>query len=145
MTRARPLVLSALLAAAVSLGVSYGVHAFRSARAPVVTDPLAALDLSLTQQKRIREISRRFHPRLLAMQAAVDRKRSELADLLAGAQAGDESALAACLREISRLEAERDQEVVRNLLELKPHLTVEQQQALFHYIELRHMGAAQPR
>jgi Spy/CpxP family protein refolding chaperone len=140
--RARVLVSTALVAAAVSLGVSYGAHAYRSGTLADGGDPFAQLDLSGAQRQQIRDVLRRFHPRLVAMQAGVDRKRSELAALLAGPASAEAEAVRACLAEISRLEAERDQEVVRNLLELKPHLTAEQQQTLFRHIELRHTSVA---
>jgi uncharacterized membrane protein len=132
--RPRLLLSVALLATVVSLGVSYGVHAYRSAQAPALRDPLAALDLTGDQQRELREVFRGFHPRLVAMQGRVDGKRAELA-----------AALEACLAEISRLEAERDREVVKDLLLLRPHLSHEQQSVLFRYIELRHPSGERTR
>jgi uncharacterized membrane protein len=139
--RPRLLVGTTLLAVAVSLAVSYAVHAYRSTRASSA-DPFAMLDLSATQQNKIRQILREFHPRLITMQAQVERQREQLAELLASPGGVDHSAVQERLKEISRLEAERDQEVVRGLLELKPHLTAQQQLALFQYIELRHATMA---
>lgn len=139
--RARLLVTTALVAALVSVSVSYGVNAYRNGLAADSRDPFAQLDLTSAQRAQIREVLGRFHPRLVTMQAGVDRKRSELAALLAGPDGGAAAAVSECLLEISRLEAERDQEVARNLLELKPYLTAEQQLVLFRYIELRHTGA----
>ncbi len=137
--RPRFLVLVCGLAALVSLGVSWGVQAFRASAAQAVRDPFAELGLSAEQRRAVRETALRHHPRLVTMQALAEAKRAELAELLAGPQGGDDAAgVEACLREISRLEAERDLEVVANLRELKPHLTREQQVALFQYIQLRH-------
>ena len=136
--RPRFLVLVCGLAAAVSLGVSWGVQAFRASAAQAARDPFAELGLSSEQRRAVREIALRHHPRLVTMQALAEAKRAELAELLAGPQGGDAARVEACLREISRLEAERDVEVVANLRELKPHLTHEQQVALFQYIQLRH-------
>lgn len=136
--RPRFVVLVCGLAAVVSLGVSWGVQAYRANATQAGRDPFAALGLSPEQQRAVREIALRHHPRLVTMQALAEAKRAELAELLAGPQGGDAARVDACLREISRLEAERDLEVVANLRELKPHLSREQQIALFQYIQLRH-------
>ncbi|MGE0452638.1 MAG: periplasmic heavy metal sensor [Vicinamibacteria bacterium] len=136
--RPRFLVVVCALAAVVSLGVSWGVQAFRTSAAQAARDPFAELGLSAEQRHAVRETALRHHPRLVTMQALAEAKRAELAELLAGPQGGDAAGVEACLREISRLEAERDLEVVANLRELKPHLTHEQQVALFQYIQLRH-------
>jgi hypothetical protein len=143
--RPRLLVGIALLAIAVSLGVTYGVHAVRSTRGPAAQDPLAMLDLSSEQKRQIGAHFRLFHPKLLEKQAAVDTQRARLAGLLADRESGDDETIQDCLAEISRLEAEVDREVVRDLLLLKPYLTREQELKLFHYIELRHSSLEKAR
>lgn len=131
-----------LVAVAVSLGVSYSVHAVRRTPFPVepvekeAVDPLAGLALAPAERRAIEEQFRVFHPKLLALQAQVDAKRAELAGALVESAGGP--TIEACLGEISRLEAELDREVVKNLLLLKPHLSPEQQAKLFQYIEIRH-------
>jgi hypothetical protein len=143
--RARQALRITLLAIGVSLLVSYGVNAYRSAGAPVPLDPFASLGLSSAQLERIREVSRPLHPQLVALQADVDAKRAALAELLAGPSGGDEAAISGLLAEIARLESARDREVVRSLQLLKPHLSVEQQRTLFRHIELSHAPAARQR
>jgi len=140
--RSRVLVTTAVLAILVSFSVTFAVQAYRNTRSSAVKDPFALLDLSSTQQRRIREISKAYHPSLVLKQAAVEAKRQELADRLASPNGVDAAAVEACLAEVSRLESELDREVVKNLLELRPHLTAEQQQTLFEFIELRHVATA---
>ncbi len=145
--RGRVLLLICLLAVAVSLGVTWAVHAVRGATSTARENPLALLDLSSEQRLRIEELLRTFHPRLLELQAEVEARRARLADALAE-RGGDQAALEACLRDVTEAEAELDREVVRNLQRLKPHLTREQQSKLFRYIQLRHSSmekAAQTR
>lgn len=84
------------------------------------------------------------HPSLLSRQSAVDAKREELAEILAAPGALDEAAVARSLQEVSRLESELDQEVAKNLIELRPLLTEAQQRTLFQHIELRHPRNARP-
>lgn len=132
-----------LLAVAISLAVTWTVHAVRSAGRP--QDPLALLDLSSTQRKEIVERLRTFHPRLLELQGAVDGERARLAALLVARSSGDDPEVRGCLEEIARREAELDREVARNLVLLKPHLTPAQQATLFQYIELRHSATEQAR
>lgn len=133
-----------VLAIATSLAVSYGVHAYRSAT-PAALDPFASLDLTPQQLVRIRETSRPFHPRLMAMQQAVDAQRAALADLLAGPSGASDALVTARLAEIARLEGDRDREVVRNLQLLKPYLSAAQQRSLFRHIELSHAPATRAR
>ena len=135
--RGRALALICLLAVAVSLGVTWAVHAVRGATSSARQDPLALLDLSSEQQLRLQERLRTFHPRLLELEAATQAKRARLADLLVE-HGGEDPAVLASLREVAEAEAALDREVVHNLELLKPYLTREQQGKLFHYIQLRH-------
>lgn len=134
-----------VLAVATALAVSYGVHGYRSVATPEPLDPFASLGLTPEQLLRIREVSRPSHPRLVAMQRAVDTERAGLADLLAGPHGADEGLVSARLDRIARLEGERDREVVRNLQLLRPHLSAEQQRTLFRHIELSHAPATRAR
>jgi Spy/CpxP family protein refolding chaperone len=130
--RPRTILGAALLAVAVSLGVTWGVNAYRTA-SPY--DPLAELDLSPAQRAAVGAEFRSFHPRLLSLQGKVDGKRAELARLLAE---GEPDQVEACLGEVAALEAALDHEVARSLLTLKPHLSPEQQLRLFRLIQLKH-------
>lgn len=136
--RTRALALTCLLAIVISLGVTFTVHAVRSASR--VQDPLALLDLSSAQRRAIGERFREFHPRLLERQSAVDRARARLASLLVARSSEEDPDVRSCLEEIAHGEAELDREVARSLVLLKPHLTPAQQTTLFQYIELRHSG-----
>ena len=128
----------------VSLAVTYGVHAYRTPIQATSDDPFDVLNLSAEQRQKIHAIAMAHHPSLLARQAAVDAKRQELAQLLAAPGALDQAAVSRMLREVSRLESELDEEVARNLVELRPLLNEEQQQTLFQHIELRHPRNPRP-
>lgn len=142
--RFRSTLATVLLAVLVSSAVTYGVHAWRTPVQATADDPFAVLDLSAGQKEKIHQIAMAHHPSLLARQAAVDAKRQELASLLAAPGVLDEAAVAKSLLEVSRLESELDQEVARNLVELRPLLTEEQQRILFQHIELRHPRTPRP-
>jgi Spy/CpxP family protein refolding chaperone len=142
--RIRSTLATVLLAVLVSSAVTYGVHSFRTPVEATSDDPFEILNLSAEQKAKIHQISMAHHPSLLARQAAVDAKRLELAGLLAAPGALDEAAVARSLREVARLESELDQEVARNLVELRPLLTEAQQRTLFQHIELRHPRNARP-
>ncbi len=142
--RFRSTLATVLLAVLVSSAVTYGVHAWRNPVQATSDDPFDVLDLSAEQKEKIHEIAMAHHPSLLARQAAVDAKRQELAALLAARDALDEAAVARSLQEVARLESELDQEVARNLIELRPLLTEEQQRTLFQHIELRHPRNPRP-
>jgi Spy/CpxP family protein refolding chaperone len=136
--RFRSTLATVVLAVLVSSAVTYGVHAWRTPVQATSDDPFDVLDLSAEQKEKIHQIAMAHHPSLLARQAAVDAKRQELASLLASRGVLDEAAVARSLQEVSRLESELDQEVARNLIELRPLLNEEQQRTLFKHIELRH-------
>ena len=142
--RFRSTLATVVLAVLVSSAVTYGVHAWRAPVQATSDDPFAVLDLSAEQKEKIHQIAMAHHPSLLARQAAVDAKRQELASLLAAPGVLDEAAVAKSLLEVSRLESELDQEVARNLVELRPLLTEEQQRILFQHIELRHPRNPRP-
>ena len=142
--RFRSTLATVLLAVLVSSAVTYGVHAWRTPVQATSDDPFGVLDLSAEQKEKIHQIAMAHHPSLLARQAAVDAKRQELASLLAAPGVLDEAAVQRSLREVSRLESELDQEVARNLVELRPLLTEEQQRTLFQHIELRHPRTPRP-
>ena len=142
--RFRSTLATILLAVLVSSAVTYGVHAWRTPVQASSDDPFDVLDLSAEQKEKIHQIAMAHHPSLLARQAAVDAKRQELASLLAAPGVLDEAAVQRSLREVSRLESELDQEVARNLVELRPLLTEEQQRTLFQHIELRHPRNPRP-
>ncbi|MEO8499368.1 MAG: Spy/CpxP family protein refolding chaperone [Vicinamibacteria bacterium] len=128
----------------VSLAVTYGVHAYRTPVQATSDDPFDVLNLSADQRQQIHAIAMAHHPSLIAGQAAVDAKRQELAQLLAAKGALDDAAVAKTLQDVSRLESELDQEVARNLVELRPLLTEKQQRTLFQHIELRHPRNPRP-
>ena len=142
--RFRSTLATVVLAVLVSSAVTYGVHAWRAPVQATSDDPFDVLDLSAEQKEKIHQIAMAHHPSLLARQAAVDAKRQELASLLAAPGVLDEAAVAKSLLEVSRLESELDQEVARNLVELRPLLTEEQQRILFQHIELRHPRNPRP-
>lgn len=132
---------SVLLAILVSVAVTHGVLAYRSpirASVPPSNDPLDVLDLSAEQKQKIQAVAMAHHAKLVSLQSAVDAKRLELAALLASKAGLDAAAVAEALQQVSRLETELDSEVVKNLIELRPFLTEEQQHTLFTQIELRH-------
>lgn len=138
---------SVALAILVSVAVTHGVLAWRSPiRAGVAAsnDPLEVLDLSAEQKQKIQAVAMTHHGRLVSLQTAADARRQELAALLATAGVLDEAAVTRTLEDVSRLEAELDREVVRNLVELRPLLTQAQQRALFQQIELRHPRNVRP-
>lgn len=142
--RFRSTLATVVLAVLVSSAVTYGVHAWRTPVQAVADDPFEVLALSAEQKQKIHQIAMAHHPSLLARQAAVDAKRRELATLLAAPGVLDEAAVATSLLEVSRLESELDREVARNLVELRPLLTEEQQRTLFQHIELRHPRNPRP-
>ncbi len=142
--RLRSTLATVLLAVLVSSAVTYGVHAWRAPVEASSDDPFDVLNLSADQKEKIHQIAMAHHPSLVARQAAVDAKRQELASLLAAPGVLDEAAVERSLRDVSRLEAELDQEVARNLVELRPLLTGEQQRTLFQHIELRHPRTPRP-
>ncbi|MBX7184842.1 MAG: Spy/CpxP family protein refolding chaperone [Vicinamibacteria bacterium] len=142
--RFKSTLVTVLLAVLVSSAVTYGVHAWRNPVEASSDDPFAVLDLSADQKEKIHQIAMAHHPSLLARQAAVDAKRQELAALLAAPDVLDEAAVERSLQEVARLESELDQEVARNLIELRPLLTEEQQRTLFQHIELRHPRNPRP-
>ncbi len=147
MTQFRSLLPSVVLAILVSVAVTHGVLAYRSpirAGASPSHDPLDVLNLSSDQKQKIQVVAMAHHGKLVALQSAADAKRLELASVLAAQGDLDESTVARTLQEVSRLESELDQEVVRNLIELRPLLTEEQQRTLFKQIELRHPRNARP-
>jgi len=128
------------------MAVTHGVLAYRSpvqARPPASSDPFDVLSLSAEQKQKIHEISMAHHPNLVARQAAVDARRQELAEILA-APVLDETAVSRTLQEVAKLESDLDQEVARNLIELRPLLTADQQRLLFEQIELRHPRTSRP-
>ena len=133
-----------VLAVLVSLAVTYGVHVYRTPVQATSDDPFDVLDLSSEQKQKIHAIAMAHHPSLIARQAAVDAKRQELARHLAAPGVLDESSVSRTLQEVSRLESELDAEVARNLVELRPLLTEEQQRTLFQHIELRHPRNPRP-
>jgi len=133
-----------LLAVMVSFAVTYGAHVYRTPVQATSDDPFDVLNLSAEQKEKIHAIAMAHHPSLLARQAAVDAKRQELAALLSAPGALDQAAVARTLGEVSRLESELDQEVARNLVELRPLLDEEQQRTLFQHIELRHPRNPRP-
>jgi Spy/CpxP family protein refolding chaperone len=133
-----------LLAVLVSFSVTYGAHVYRSPAQATADDPFDVLNLSAEQKQNIHAISMAHHPSLLARQAAVDAKRQGLAELLAAPGALDELAVSRTLQDVARLEAELDQEVARNLVELRPLLTEAQQGILFQHIVLRHPRNPRP-
>jgi Spy/CpxP family protein refolding chaperone len=140
--RLRSTLATIVLAILVSLGVTYGVNAYRSpvqATSQVAfDDPFDVLNLSAEQKQKIHQISMAHHPSLVAGQAAVDSKRQELVALLATPGSLDSAAVAQALQAVGRLEAALDQEVAKNLIEMRPFLTEEQQRTLFQHIQLRH-------
>ncbi len=142
--RIRSTLATVLLAGLVSFAVTYGVHAWRAPVRATSDDPFDVLNLSAEQKEKIHQIAMAHHPNLLAHQAAVDAKRQELASLLAAPGVLDEAAVKGSLQEVARLESELDQEVARNLVELRPLLTEEQQRTLFQHIELRHPRNPRP-
>ncbi len=142
--RFRSTLATVVLAVLVSSAVTYGVHAWRTPVQATSDDPFDVLDLSAEQKEKIHQIAMTHHPSLLARQAAVDAKRQELASLLAAPGVLDEAAVARSLQEVARLESDLDQEVARNLVELRPLLTEEQQRILFQHIELRHPRNPRP-
>ncbi len=111
-----------LLAGAVSLAVTWGVHAWRTPVAATSDDPFDVLDLTAEQKAKIHEIAMAHHPNLLARQAAVDSERQKLAALLAAPGVLDEPAVERALLEVARLESELDREVAKNLIELPGNL-----------------------
>lgn len=133
-----------LLAGAVSLAVTWGVHSWRTPVAATSDDPFDVLDLTAEQKAKIHEIAMAHHPNLVARQAAVDSERQKLAGLLAASGALDEPAVERSLLEVARLESELDREVAKNLIELRPLLSDAQQKTLFQHIELRHPKNARP-
>ncbi len=133
-----------LLAGAVSLAVTWGVHAWRTPVAATSDDPFDVLDLTAEQKAKIHEIAMAHHPSLLTRQAAVDSERQKLAALLAAPGVLDEPAVERSLLEVARLESELDREVAKNLIELRPLLSEAQQRTLFQHIELRHPRNARP-
>jgi len=138
---------SVLLAILVSVAVTHGVLAYRSpirAGVPASNDPLDVLDLSAEQRQKIQAVAMAHHAKLVSLQSAVEAKRLELAALLASKAGLDAAAVAEALQQVSRLETELDSEVVKNLIELRPFLTEEQQHTLFTQIELRHPRDARP-
>lgn len=142
--RFRSTLATVLLAVLVSSAVTYGVHAWRAPVEASSDDPFDVLDLSAEQKEKIHQIAMAHHPSLVARQAAVDAKRQELASLLAAPGVLDEAAVERSLGDVSRLESELDQEVARNLVELRPLLTEGQQRTLFQHIELRHPRNPRP-
>lgn len=147
MKRFRSSLSSVLLAILVSVAVTHGVLAYRSPiRAGVAAsnDPLDVLNLSAEQKQKIQAVAMAHHAPLVSLQSAVDAKRLELAALLSVKGALDAAAVAEALQQVSRLESELDQEVVKNLVELRPLLTEEQQREFFTQIELRHPRDARP-
>jgi Spy/CpxP family protein refolding chaperone len=144
MLRFKSTLATVLLAVLVSFAVTYGVHSWRNPVRATSDDPFDVLNLSPEQKQKIHEVSMSHHPRLVAGQAAVDSKRQALAALLAAPGALDQGAVAEALAEVSRLESELDQEVAKNLIEMRPLLTGEQQRTLFQHIELRHPRNARP-
>lgn len=138
MMRFRSTLATVLLAVLVSVAVTHGVLAYRGEVAATSDDPFAVLNLSAEQKQKIHEISMAHHPSLLAGQSAVDAKRLELVEILAAPGALDAAEVARLLQQVSRLESELDQEVAKNLIELRPLLTEAQQRTLFQHIELRH-------
>lgn len=142
--RFRSTLATVVLAVVVSLGVSYALHFWRTPVQATSDDPFDVLNLSAEQKQKIREVSMTHHPRLLAGQAAVDAGRQQLAALLAAPGSLDDAAVARKLQEVAGLESELDQEVAKNLIEMRPHLTEEQQRTLFQQIELRHPRNARP-
>jgi Spy/CpxP family protein refolding chaperone len=133
-----------LLAGAVSLAVTWGLHSWRTPVAATSDDPFDVLDLTAEQKAKIHEIAMAHHPNLLARQAAVDSERQKLAALLAASGVLDETAVERSLLEVARLESELDREVAKNLIELRPLLSEAQQKTLFQHIELRHPKNARP-
>ncbi|MBK5255472.1 MAG: periplasmic heavy metal sensor [Vicinamibacteria bacterium] len=147
MIRFRSTLSTVLLAVLVSVAVTHGVLAYRSpvqATPTPTNDPFDVLSLSAEQKHKIHEISMAHHPSLVARQAAVDAKRQRLADILAAPGVLDEEAVSRTLQEVAKLESELDEEVARNLVELRPLLTVDQQRLLFQQIELRHPRDSRP-
>lgn len=144
MKRFRSTLKTVLLAVLVSVAVTHGVLAYRDKVQATSDDPFEVLNLSAEQKQKIHEIAMAHHPSLLSRQAAVDAKRLELAEILAAPGALDEAAVARSLQEVSRLESELDQEVAKNLIELRPLLTEAQRRTLFQHIELRHPRNARP-
>lgn len=142
--RFRSTLATVALAGLVSFAVSYGVNAWRAPVQATSDDPFDVLNLSADQKEKIHRVAMAHHPSLLALQAAVDAKREELASLLAAPGALDEAAVSRLLREVARIESELDQEVARNLVELRPLLTEDQQRTLFQQIELRHPRNPRP-
>ena len=142
--RFRSTLATVLLAVAVSLAVTWGAQRYRMPVEATSDDPFEVLHLSADQKERIHRVAMAHHPSLLALQAAVDAKRQELASLLASPGALDEAAVSRLLQEVARLESELDQEVARNLVELRPLLTEDQQRTLFQQIELRHPRNPRP-
>lgn len=133
-----------VLAGAVSLAVTWGVHSWRTPVAATSDDPFDVLDLTAEQKAKIHEIAMAHHPNLLARQAAVDSERQKLAALLAAPGVLDEPSVERSLLEVARLESELDREVAKNLIELRPLLSESQQRILFQHIELRHPQNARP-
>ena len=138
-----------VLAVVVSFGVTYGVHWWRSpvlatSPVPASDDPFDVLNLSAEQKQKIHEVSMSHHPQLVEGQSRVDVKRQELAALLAAPGSLDAVAVERALQEVGRLEAALDQEVAKNLIEMRPLLNPEQQRTLFQHIELRHPRNARP-
>jgi len=142
--RFRSTLATILLAVLVSSAVTYGAHAWRSPVQATSDDPFDVLNLSAEQKEKIHQIAMAHHPSLIARQAAVDAKRQELASLLAAPGELDQAAVQRSLQEVARLESELDQEVAKNLVELRPLLTEEQQRTLFQHIELRHPRNPRP-
>lgn len=142
--RLRSTLATILLAALVSSAVTYGAHAWRNPVQATSDDPFDVLNLSAEQKEKIHQIAMAHHPSLIARQAAVDAKRQELASLLAAPGVLDQAAVQKSLQEVARLESELDQEVARNLVELRPLLDEEQQRTLFQHIELRHPRNPRP-
>ena len=142
--RFRSTLATILLAVLVSSAVTYGAHAWRSPVQATSDDPFDVLNLSAEQKEKIHQIAMAHHPSLIARQAAVDAKRQELASLLAAPGELDQAAVQRSLRDVAHLESELDQEVAKNLVELRPLLTEEQQRTLFQHIELRHPRNPRP-
>lgn len=142
--RFRSTLATVIPAVLVSFAVTWGVHAWRTPVEATSDDPFAVLNLSPEQRRKIHEVSMVHHPSLVAGQAKVDAKRQELAGLLAAPGALDDAAVERVLQEVARLESDLDREVARNLVELRPLLTEEQQRTLFQHIELRHPRNSRP-
>jgi Spy/CpxP family protein refolding chaperone len=96
----------------------------------------SALNLEPGQRQALRNLFPEHRRRVVEMRTALDQRRAELLDLMQQ-EAPAWEALRAKVQEISNLQGQLEEEMVRFLLETKRHLKPEQRQAFLTLMQTR--------